>query len=107
MFDPIIQLNHHIALLRLKDMAAEEMGKFAGMTRSFIKVMGQLIMQEIQKSKEAMQVNKMWIAEQPLPDGSYRYSCRGHVGTLEVNTETLEQYKRMALGSIEDRLKGI
>ncbi len=107
MFDPIIQLNHHIALLHLKSMAVEEMGKFAGMTRSFIKVMGQLIMQELQKSKETMQVNKMWVAEQPLPDGRYRYSCMGRTGIHEVTEETIEHYKRMALGSIEDRLKKV
>ncbi len=105
MFDPIIQLNHHIALLKLKEMAVEEMGKFAGMTRSFIKVMGQLIMQEIQKSKDAMRVNKMWIADQPQPDGRYRYSFMGRAGAHEVTEETLEHHKRMALGSIEERLK--
>lgn len=107
MFDPIIQLNHHIALLNLKEMAVEEMGKFKGMTRSFVKIMGQLIMQELQKSKESMRANKMWIAEQPLPDGRYRYSFMGRAGTHEVTDETLEHYKRMALKAIDDRIKKI
>jgi len=103
-FNPEIQINYHIALLKLKELAIEEMGKHKGITQMSIRALGKMIMDELQKSKATMQANKTWIAEKPI-DGRYRYSSMGHVGLHNMDEGMLEQYKRLAMGEIEQRIK--
>jgi len=104
MFDPAIALNHHIALLHIRDALAAEMDKHKGITQMAIRSVGKLIMTELQKSKMTMRDNKTWIAEQPI-DGRYRYSCMGHAGLHGIDEATLELHKQMAIEGIGQRIK--
>jgi len=106
-YDPIIAVNHHIALLTLRDKLAEEMGKQKGLVRAAAQGIGRMVMRELDKSKKYMRDNGAWIAEQPVGERRYRYGYLRSRGEHEISQEELERQMQVAMGKIEQELSEI
>ncbi|QMV44481.1 hypothetical protein [Cohnella cholangitidis] len=104
-FDPIIALNHHVALLRLVEIAKEEVTKCSGINLLAAKYTGRVIVAELDRSRETLRANKMWVADQPTVEGIYRYSMRGQRGEHEISQDDLHLHMRAIMGDLERALK--
>lgn len=105
MFDPIIALNHHVALLTLLNQAKEEVARYSGITLLAAKHTGRMIVAELDRSRETLRANKMWVADQSTAERMYRYSISSQRGEHEISQEDLDLHMRAIMGDMERTLK--
>ncbi|QJD83542.1 hypothetical protein [Cohnella herbarum] len=103
-FDPVISLNAHIALLTLVEDAKKELEAVRGIILMATKALGRSLMAELEKSREVMKVNKMWVQDSPIGDRRYRYSFSGHRDEHEISQNDLDLHRKMIMGTIEKSL---
>jgi len=104
-FDPVIALNHHVALLTLVEMAKVEVTKCSGINLLAAKYTGRALVAELDRSRLTMRANKMWVADQPTAERVYRYSISGQRGEHDISQEDLDLHMRAIMGDMERALK--
>lgn len=103
-FEPINSLNAHIALLTLIEDAKKELEAVRGIIEMATKALGRSLMAELEKSREVMKVNKMWVQDSPVGERRYRYSFSGRRDEHEISQTDLDLHRRMIMGTIEKDL---
>ena len=105
-FDPIIFLKSHIALLTILEDAKKEVGRVKGIPLMAAKALGRTITTELEKSREVMRANKMWVQEKPIRERCYQYSLFGRRDEYEISQVDLNLHVGMAMREI-DRAFGV
>ncbi len=102
MFDPIISLNTHIALLKMLEDAKQEVEKAKGKGIILLaaKGLGRAIMAELEKSRKTMQANKMWVYDTPIGERRYRYTLFGKREEHEIPQTELDNQVRTLINEI-------
>lgn len=100
-FGPIISLNAHIALLTLVDDAKVEVETSKGIIQLAAKSAGRSIVSMLEKSRETMKENKMWVQDIPIGERRYRYTLFGKREEYEISQDDLDFHRRMMLVSLE------
>ncbi|QHW30334.1 hypothetical protein GZH47_05400 [Paenibacillus rhizovicinus] len=105
MFDPIISLNVHIALLTARDQALKPFEESKGLVKEFARIVGQTIQHELEKSRQNMKHNKMWVDDVPVRERRYRYAHLGHRSEYEISRDDLRQHLGIVLRSLEYKIE--
>ncbi|MBO7746205.1 hypothetical protein I8J29_18510 [Paenibacillus sp. MWE-103] len=103
-FDPIIALNVRIALLAALDSAEEFVGETKGFTQAIGKVVGKCILFELEKSKQVMKENKMWVEDHPVRGYRYRYLLQGRRGEHEASEADLNLHLGIVQRTLEHKI---
>ena len=104
MYDPVIALNHHVALLTLVELTKIEVANSRGLIQLAAKSAGRDIVAELNKSRDTLRANKMWVADQPVGERRYRYSLAGRGAVHEISETDLEMNMRAIMGDLERAL---
>jgi hypothetical protein len=105
MFDPIIALNGHIALLTIIETAKQDLPRMKGLQLLALKGLGRMTTLELEKSKAKMKLNKMWVQEVPLGERRYRYVLNGIGNGYEISQADLDLHLGMTMGEFERQLE--
>ncbi|MFC4808134.1 hypothetical protein [Paenibacillus sp. GCM10023250] len=89
-FDPIIALNLRIALLAARDSAEAFVAETGGLTQAIGKLVGRCVLMELEKSKQVMKANNMWVDDTPVRGTRYRYLLQGRRGEHEATEADLQ-----------------
>ncbi|XID91020.1 hypothetical protein ACF3MZ_21210 [Paenibacillaceae bacterium WGS1546] len=100
MDDPTILLNHHVALLALVELAKEEVVKYNGVKLLAMRFTGKMLMAELERSRERLRANKIWVADRPIGERRYRYSLAGRRGEHEISQDDLDMHMRAIEGDM-------
>ncbi|QHT60678.1 hypothetical protein GXP70_12490 [Paenibacillus lycopersici] len=104
MYDPIIALNVHVAMLTALESAKEKMEETKGVTQAIVKVVGSLIVSEVERSKRNMKANGMWVSEVPVRDRRYLYSLHGRRAEREVSQTDLDLHLGIVARTLEHKI---
>jgi hypothetical protein len=105
LFDPILILQSHIALLTLVEDTKKEVESTKGIIQMAAKSLGRSILAELEKSRKSMKANKMWVDEKPLGERRYHYSIYGRREVHEISPEDLDLQRGMMIRSLERNLE--
>jgi len=94
-YDPIIQLNRHIALLHLLSEAEHEASIRRGILLPMAKYLGRTLREKLWQSKAHMKENRMWVNDIPLEERRYAYSLQGNRKVYEIEQDDLNLHIRM------------
>lgn len=100
-FDLIITLNLRIALLTALESAEDFVEETKGLTQALGKIVGTCILLELEKSRQYMKDNKMWVDETPIRGYRYRYLLNG----TRCEHEATEADVHLHLGIVQRTLE--
>ncbi|QYR20788.1 hypothetical protein KZ483_24010 [Paenibacillus sp. sptzw28] len=106
-FDPMISLKTHIALLKMFDEAEYLVKESKGLTSAIGKIVGQLIVSELARSRKSMKHNKIWVNENPISEHRYQYSLQRRRDEFEISDSELNLYLTMVIKSVEQKIENM
>ena len=107
MYDPIIALNVHIALLTARDQALKQFDESKGLVKEVSRIVGQAVQREIEKSRQNMKANKMWVEDIPVHERRYRYAHLGHRSEYEISRDDLRLHLGIVLRTPEYKIEQV